>query len=206
MTGHARTPLDPSTSARPVNSSDSVISLCSTEATVTTGGGGCRGFAAVRPEPLDKAESTLAATARTLRRKIRFRDIYLISLISLILGPSMAQATFAKEVVSSPTSESKETASRASASSARSGRNKCGNGVCRAVTSTSSIAFRIRDPWPGKRRSYRACSRFSIHPARPPTSCKRRRAYPAQHNWVSSMACSLESSRIIWRAKNLKPA
>jgi hypothetical protein len=37
-----------------------------------------------------KAGSTLAATARTLRRKIRFRDIDLVSLISLILGPSIA--------------------------------------------------------------------------------------------------------------------
>jgi hypothetical protein len=109
--------------------------------------------------PLSKAESTLAATARTPRRKIGFRNSDLVSLISLIHGPSMAQATLAKEAVSSPISAFSETASPAIASSARSGRNRCGNGVCQAATSASSIAFRIRDPSPGKRRSYWACSR-----------------------------------------------
>jgi hypothetical protein len=79
-----------------------------------------------------KAESTLAATARTLRRKIRFRDIDLVSLISLILGPSIAPPHSEGTSFFSG-SECKATARRAIASSARSGRNKCGNPVCQLL-------------------------------------------------------------------------
>ena len=118
----------------------------------------CKGSFSMRPQRLSKADSTLAAKARTSRRKIGLRDIDFETLVSLTVELLRAQATFAKEAVSSLTSEVEEAASRTIASSARSGRNKCGNGVRHATSSASSIALRIRDPSPGKRRSYCACS------------------------------------------------
>ncbi len=142
-------------SMRPLNSSHSVMFLYSTSAIVTTGSAD---FAALLPRSPSKADKISAATTRRPRRNIARRDIVLC-VIPLTPVPLGLQAMLIRELIPSLGSEFDETASRATISSARSGRNKCGNSVCQAATSASAIALRIRLPCPGKRRSYRACSR-----------------------------------------------
>jgi hypothetical protein len=69
------------------------------------------GSFSMRPQPLSKADSRLAAKARTSRRKIGLRDIDFETLISLTTELLRAHATLAKETISSSNSEIKEAAS-----------------------------------------------------------------------------------------------
>src|SRR2546423_6612036 len=61
-------------SVRPVNSSHSTISFCSTAATETEGGGGFDG-AVVRPRPFETSTAVPMPTANTVSERTSLRDI-----------------------------------------------------------------------------------------------------------------------------------
>src|SRR6266581_4604953 len=86
-----RTSTDSTGSVRPVNSSHSTISLCSTAATVTDGAGrGAGRCELLRPKPVERMATALSAMTASVRRKkiLRVISLEFLGLVVLWTRPA----------------------------------------------------------------------------------------------------------------------